>query len=132
MKKTLISSISDENFDEYTFENDRPVIAFFGSKKCNICKELYPVIQEIAAEYIDEIRVYWVDVDSYKPVFQRFRLRGIPNLVLFNHGQVIDKISGFHPKEVLLQVLEKVLHAESIVPSMEEEVDSHMECLGCN
>ena len=132
MRKKLIESVTDEQFDEYTFESSIPVVVFFGSKNCKICKELFPIIQDIAVNFANKIKIYWVDVDKYKPLFQRFRLRGIPNLLIFNNGEVIDKISGLHPKEVLSEVITKVLRAESIVASVEEEGNPHMECLGCN
>lgn len=131
MKNSRIISITDENFDELTFESRMPVMVFFGSKQCAVCKELFPIIQEIATDYATKINLYWVDVNKYKPLFQRLRLRGIPHLVFFNNGEVREKMSGLHPKEVIAGVIAKVISSDPIEDRSYEDTNSHMECLGC-
>jgi thioredoxin 1 len=131
MRKSLIASITEQNFDELTFDSSVPVMVFFGSKRCNVCKELFPIIQDISADYAQEMNIYWVDVDKYKPLFQRFRLRGIPNLLLFNNGEVREKIGGLHPKEVLVEVISKVLQADSLADIAYDDELPHTACLAC-
>lgn len=132
MRNSRIISITDEKFDELTFESRVPVMVFFGSKQCAVCKELFPIMQEISSDYADILNIYWVDVNKYKPLFQRFRLKGIPNLLLFSNGEVQERISGLHPKEVIAEVINKVARSESTSDRSYEDTNSHMECLGCS
>lgn len=109
MELGLITSISESEFDSLTFESSRPALVFFGAERCAVCKELLPTVEEIASDYAGKMKVYWVDVDEYKALFKRFRLRGIPNLLLFSGGEVKDRIGGLHSKEELVQVIDGVL-----------------------
>ncbi len=109
MSEELIVSISEEEFDRLTFDSGTPSMVFFGAERCHVCKELLPVIEEIASDYTGKLNVYWVDVDKYKALFKRFRLRGIPNLLLFNNGEVKERIGGLSSKQELLEIIGKTL-----------------------
>jgi thioredoxin 1 len=105
MGQELITIISAKEFDQVTFDSDRASIVFFGAGRCQVCKELLPVVEEIAPLYQGRINVYRVDVDQDKPLFQRFRLRGIPNLLLIDNGEVKQKVGGLHTKDELITII---------------------------
>lgn len=109
MDRDLIPSISDTEFDSLTFDSSTPVLVFFGADRCSVCKELLPVVEEIASDYKGKLNVYWVDVDQYKELFKRFRLRGIPNLLFFSDGEVKERIGGLQTKEDLVEILDRVM-----------------------
>lgn len=102
-------SLTDDNFDQETFESSGPVMVFFGAERCPVCKELAPVVDEIADEYTGRLKVCWVDVDGYRSLFKRFRLRGIPTLLLFKNGEVEERIGGLHPKEELVSKIDNLV-----------------------
>lgn len=106
MDSNLIASISESEFDSLTFESSSPALVFFGAERCSVCKELLPTVEEIAEEYSGKMNVYWVDVDQYKALFKRFRLRGIPNLLLFSGGEVKERIGGLHTREELVEMID--------------------------
>lgn len=111
MERNPIVSIAESEFDSLTFESGVPALVFFGAERCSVCKELLPAVEEIASEYTGKMNVYWVDVDQYKALFKRFRLKGIPNLLLFNCGEVKERIGGLHPKEDLVELIDGVIGA---------------------
>jgi thioredoxin 1 len=126
-----MTKVTEENFDEFTFDSSLPALVFFGSKRCKICKELAPVILAIADENAHRLNVCWVDVDKYKPLFQRFRLQGIPHLLLFNKGEVRERIGGVHPKEVLVAVIDRVLDTGCATAETGKKEVIHSDCTGC-
>ena len=109
MSKQLIVNISDVEFDKLTFDSNTPSLVMFGAGRCNVCKELLPTVQELAVEYAGKMNVYWVDVDQHRSLFKRFRLRGIPNLIIFNKGEIQDRMGGLLTKEQLTEVIDRVL-----------------------
>ena len=111
MESERIPTITTANFDSLTFDSSEPVIAFFGAERCTVCKELLPAVEEIAAEFEGRLKIYWVDVDNDKNLATRFRLRGIPQLLIFNNGEIAEKMGGLHSKEDIAAVLNRILTA---------------------
>ena len=109
MSKDLIPCISEQEFDRLTFESTIPALVLFGAERCTVCKELLPTVEEIAADYAGQVNVYWVDVDQYKSLFKRFRLKGIPHLALFSSGEVKKRMGGLRSREELVEIIEMVL-----------------------
>lgn len=109
MNENPITSIGEEEFDKLTFESRTPVMVMFGAERCHVCKELLPIVEEIASDYAAKMKVYWVDVDAFKDLFKRFRLRGIPQLLIFDGGEVKEHIGGLHSKEEIVEVIERTI-----------------------
>lgn len=109
MASECIPTITTANFDSMTFDSAEPVIAFFGAERCSVCKELAPTVEEIAAEFADRLRVYQVDVDNDKNLATRFRLRGIPQILIFKNGEIAERMGGLQSKEDIVEVLNRVL-----------------------
>ncbi|MEL7566202.1 MAG: thioredoxin domain-containing protein [Dehalobacterium sp.] len=102
-------SITADNFDTLTFDSAIPVLVFFGAERCQVCKELLPTVEEIASELAEKMNFYWVDVDAYKSLSTRFRLRGIPQILVFNDGEIKERIGGLAEKEAILEKINSVL-----------------------
>jgi thioredoxin 1 len=109
MGSSQILSITEENFDRLTFENSNPAVVLFSAERCRVCKILYVLLEDIVKDYQEKIGFYKVDVDQFGSLAQRFRLKGIPTLLLFKNGEITDRISGLHQKEELRKTLDKVL-----------------------
>ncbi|MDP4161119.1 MAG: thioredoxin family protein [Bacillota bacterium] len=112
MKYEQLSNIKIEDFDNLTYDSSVPVLVFFGAARCQVCKELLPTVEDVLKDYSDRMNSYWVDVDEYKTLATRFRLRGIPHLLLFNGGEIRDRASGLVERELLINKIENVLNEQ--------------------
>ena len=112
MNSVLIPSISEENFDRVTFENSSTSIAFFNANRCNTCNLLSSVLEEMAIKYKEEIEIYSVNVDEYDSLAKRFRLSGIPTLLIFKDGEVKERLIGFNNKKVLEERINHILNLQ--------------------
>lgn len=101
--------ITDSNFEAEVIGSDTPVLIDFWAEWCGPCKMIAPIVEEIAGEYEGKLKVGKLDVDSNQQVAMRFGIRGIPTLLIFKGGQVVDQIVGAVPKPQLSARLEKVL-----------------------
>ena len=110
MDKKLIQSISETNFDELTFESITPVVVFFSAERCGVCKALLPVIEELAEDYSEKLKIFSVDVDGTNSLAKRFRLKGIPTILIFSEGEIKERITGFQPKVLLEKQIDKILN----------------------
>ena len=100
---------SDGNFEKDVLKSSTPVLVDFWATWCGPCKALAPKLDEIAKEYGSKLRVAKVDIDQNRETPSTYGVRGVPTLVLFKDGQVIDQIVGNHPKENITALLNKHL-----------------------
>ena len=100
---------SDGNFEKDVLKSSTPVLVDFWATWCGPCKALAPKLDEIAKEYGTKLRVAKVDIDQNRETPSTYGVRGVPTLVLFKDGQVIDQIVGNHPKENITALLNKHL-----------------------
>ena len=110
MNEKTIQSISEADFDEVTFESVTPAVVLFSANRCNVCKALFPVIEEVAKDYKKKLKVFSVDVDKNDTLVKRFKLKGIPTLLIFKDGQIMEKITGFSPKVMLENKINVILN----------------------
>ncbi len=92
---------NDQNFDQDITSQKVPVLVDFGAEWCGPCKQLDPILEEIAAENLDKLKVFKVNIDENPMIPQKFGVRGIPTIMLFNDGKLIDSKVGSLPKSAL-------------------------------
>ncbi|MEE4361309.1 MAG: thioredoxin TrxA [Pseudomonadales bacterium] len=79
---------SKESFEEDVLKSDRPVLVDYWAEWCGPCKMIAPILDEIADEYGDRVKVVKVNVDENQDTAARYGIRGIPTLMLFKNGDV--------------------------------------------
>jgi len=101
-----VIAISDSSFDGEVLKSDSPVLVDFTATWCGPCKQLSPIVDKIADENVGKYKVAKVDIDECPSIAQRFRIKGVPTVMVFKGGQVKGQHVGVTNKETLLKLLE--------------------------
>jgi thioredoxin 1 len=109
MASDKVKIFTDENFEQAVLKANAPVLVDFWAEWCGPCLRLAPTIDAIAAEYEGRAIVGKLNVDESPNTPGRYGIRGIPTLLLFRDGQVVDQIVGLVDKSVVKKALDRVL-----------------------
>ena len=83
-----VINATDDNFEHEVLQSDLPVLVDFWAEWCGPCKMIAPILEEIASEYSEKLKVCKIDIDSNEGTPPKYGIRGIPTLMLFRDGQV--------------------------------------------
>lgn len=103
--------ISDSDFDENVLKASGPVLVDFWAEWCGPCKQLSPILDEIATEMGEKVTVAKVNIDQNPDSPTKYGVRGIPTLILFKDGQPVATKVGSMPKSQLVEWLESTIAA---------------------
>ena len=95
-------AITDDTFQNEVLDSDQPVLVDFWADWCGPCRMIAPSVEQIAADYDGKIKVGKVDVDDNPAIPGRYGIVGIPTLMLFKNGEVVERITGALPKDAIL------------------------------
>jgi len=98
--------VTDETFEEMVLKADMPTVVDFWAVWCGPCKMIAPVLEQIAGEYAEKLKVTKLDVDYNNESAMKYGVMSIPTLILFKDGQPVERIVGFMPKEKLLKKID--------------------------
>lgn len=97
--------ITDSSFHETVLKSDKPVLVDFWAVWCGPCRTLGPIIEDVAADFEGRAIVGKVDVDNNQDISMKYGIRNIPTVLIFKNGEVVDKLVGVTPKEVIAEKL---------------------------
>ncbi len=97
---------TDQNFEDEVIKSDIPVLVDFWAVWCGPCKMIAPIVEQLAEELSGKVKIGKLDVDSNQQTSIKYGIRGIPTLLIFKDGKVVDTIVGAVPKAVILSKLQ--------------------------
>jgi thioredoxin 1 len=104
-----VREISDTDFQTQVLKATIPTLVDFWAPWCGPCKSIAPVLEELAKEFAGKIQIMKLNVDENPRTPSQYNVRGIPNLVIFKNGEVVDQIVGAVPKDQLHAALSKAI-----------------------
>lgn len=104
-----VKETTDTNFESDVLKSDLPVLVDFWAPWCGPCKAIAPVLDELAKEYSAKIKIIKINVDDNPRSPTNYSVKGIPSLIFFKKGQVVEQIRGAVAKDVLVKAIEKVV-----------------------
>ncbi|MEY2821926.1 MAG: thioredoxin [Opitutales bacterium] len=107
MASPLIANLDTSNFESSIKGSSTPVLVDFWATWCGPCKQLGPVLDQLAEEMKGSASIAKVDVDTNQGLAQQFGITSIPALILFKNGQPVDKMVGARPKGDIAAFIKK-------------------------
>src|SRR5512136_680337 len=101
--------VSDKNFASEVLNSDLPVLVEFWATWCGPCRSISPIVEQLATEFSGKVKVTKLNVEESPATPSQYGVRGIPTLILFKGGKILDQIVGAVPKARLKSMIEKAL-----------------------
>ena len=103
-----VNELSDDNFEAEVLKSSQPVLVDFWAPWCGPCRMVTPVVEELAAENAEEIKVAKMNVDDARNTATSYGISSIPTLMIFKDGQVVDRFVGVQPKKRLQDAIDQL------------------------
>ncbi|MEE9125538.1 MAG: thioredoxin [Planctomycetota bacterium] len=104
-----VIAVNDDNFQSEVMESDKPVLVDFSAEWCGPCKQLAPLVEELAKDYDGRLKVAKIDVEESQQTAMKYGILSVPTLLFLRKGKVADQLVGNHPRQVLEERIAKVL-----------------------
>jgi thioredoxin 1 len=104
-----VVELTDATFDQEVLNGELPVLVDFWAVWCGPCKAIGPIVETVAEKYAGKLKVGKVNVDQNGATPSRYGIRGIPALLFFKDGKIVDQIVGYVPQETIEEKVQKLL-----------------------
>jgi thioredoxin 1 len=108
-EESSLVHVNDKNFSSEVINSDLPVLVEFWATWCGPCRSISPIVEALAKEFSGRVKVTKLNVDENPATPSQYGVRGIPTLILFKSGKILDQIIGSVPKGRLKAIIEKAL-----------------------
>jgi thioredoxin 1 len=109
MASDKVIQLSDDSFEDDVLKSTTPVLVDFWASWCAPCKAISPVVDALADDYDGKVKIGKLNVDENPATPGKYGVRGIPTLILFKDGKVVDQVVGAVPKNQLEGLIKKAL-----------------------
>jgi thioredoxin 1 len=109
MASDKVVQLSDDNFAQEVLKSSTPVLVDFWASWCAPCKAISPVVDGLADDYEGQVKIGKLNVDENPATPGQYGVRGIPTLILFKDGKIVDQVVGAVPKNQLESLIKKAL-----------------------
>ncbi len=107
--------VNDGNFRQEVFESALPVLVDFTATWCGPCKEVDPIVDELASEMAGKAKVVKLDIDDSPEIYKQLRVNGVPTVIFFNEGREEDRIGGPQRREIYEQYLTTMVEGRDML-----------------
>ncbi len=97
-----IFNVTQDSFQSEVLDSSEPVLVDFSAVWCGPCKMLDPIIEQLAGEWKNKVKVVKIDADQNPDILMQYSVLGIPTLLFFKNGELKDRVTGYQPKEKLV------------------------------
>lgn len=94
-----IPEVNEDTFQDEVLSATKPVLVDFSAVWCGPCKMLDPIVEELAQEWSEDIKVVKLDVDNNPNIAMQYQVMGVPTLMLFISGETRERLTGYQPKD---------------------------------
>ncbi len=102
-----VPEVTDADFDAQVLQSDQPVLVDFWAPWCGPCRMIAPMVEELAGENADSLKVVKVNVDDSQTTAAGFSVSSIPTLMIFKGGEVVERFVGTQPKDRIQQAIDE-------------------------
>ncbi|SHN50734.1 thioredoxin family protein [Desulfitobacterium chlororespirans] len=89
-----LQRLNAKSFEEIIYDQGSPCLVIFSRKTCHVCKGVVPILEEMQPDYEGKFGFYYVDVEDEQALYQRFSLKGVPQILFFKDGEFQGKLVG--------------------------------------
>lgn len=93
--------VTDQSFSDDVLKSEKPVLVDFWAEWCGPCRRIAPVMDELSKEFAGKVAFGKCNTDDNRRIAQEFNISAIPAIMLFSHGQLVDRIIGAYPREAI-------------------------------
>ena len=104
-----VRAVNDLNFESEVLEADVPVLVDFSATWCGPCKQIAPLVEQLADEYDGKVKVTKVDIDESPGSASKYGIRGVPTLMVFKGGELVAQHVGAAPKTTIAALMDRGL-----------------------
>ncbi|HEY0003636.1 MAG TPA: thioredoxin [Pyrinomonadaceae bacterium] len=102
-----VREVNDTTFEQEVLQSDQPVLVDFWAAWCAPCRMIAPLVEAVADEYKESVKVFKLNVDDNPATSQRYGIKGIPTLIIFRGGKEEERVVGATSKETLTRLVGK-------------------------
>ena len=101
-----IPEVTEATFEDEVLTDSLPVLVDFSAVWCGPCKMLDPIVEQLAQEWSEQVKVVKLDVDHNASIAMQYQVFGVPTLILFKDGEAQERVQGYQPKDRLVSRFE--------------------------